>query len=155
MRGSLCTAYPGCFIVVHHTLWVMIGIITDPFWALPVITALVMMAFLFYVLLSLFFSFQTWGRWQTINFALLVAVGVSVMLVQFSFFLIGQQFFDESLISSAIQSALVVISSIWLTYFKGKNNDSDRSNGDGEDLAGGVADFNGSVRDLAHTLPSN
>ena len=121
--GFLCTAYPGCFIAVHHTLWVMIGIITDPFWALPVITALVMMAFLFYVLLSLFFSFQTWGRWQTINFALLVAVGVSVMLVQFSFFLIGQQFFDESLISSAIQSALVVILSIWLKSSDEENND--------------------------------
>ena len=123
VRGSLCTVYPGCFIVVHHTLWVMIGIITEPFWALPVITALVMMAFLFYVLSSLFFSFQTWDRWQTINFALLVAVGIAVMLVQFSFFLIGQQFFDESLISSAIQSALVVILSIWLKSSDEENND--------------------------------
>ena len=153
--GFLCTAYPGCFIAVHHILWVMIGIITEPFWALPILTSIVMLAFLFYVLSSLFFLYASWEKWQAIKLALLVAVGMSIMLVQFSFFLIGQQFFDESLISGAIQSALVVISSIWLTYFKGKNNDSDRSNGDGEDLAGGVADFNGSVRDLAHTLPSN
>lgn len=125
VRGFLCTAYPGCFIAVHHTLWVMIGIITDPYWALPIITALVMMAFLFYVLSSLFFSFQTWNAWQTINFALLVAVGLSVILVQFSFFIIGQQFFDESLISSAIQSALVVILSIWL-----KSSDEEKSNED-------------------------
>lgn len=121
--GFLCTAYPGCFIAVHHTLWVMIGIITEPFWALPVVTTIVMLAFLFYVLSSLFFSLEKWDMWQRINFALLVAVGMSVMLVQFSFLLIGQQFFDESLISSAIQSALVVIISIWL-----KSSDEDINN---------------------------
>lgn len=123
VRGSLCTVYPGCFIAVHHTLWIMIGIITEPFWALPIITSIVMLAFLFYVLSSLFFSFREWHRWEIINFALLVAVAMSVMLVQFSFFLIGQQFFDESLISSATQSTLVVIISIWLkTSKQGKNN---------------------------------
>ena len=110
--GFLCTAYPGCFIAVHHTLWVMIGIITEPFWALPILTTIVMLAFLFYVLSSFFFSYAKWDKWQAINFALLVVVGMSIMLVQFSFFLIGQQFFDESLISGAIQSALVVIISI-------------------------------------------
>lgn len=101
----------------------MIGIITEPFWALPVVTTIVMLAFLFYVLSSLFFSLEKWDKWQRINFALLVAVGMSVMLVQFSFLLIGQQFFDESLISSAIQSALVVIISIWL-----KSSDEDINN---------------------------
>ena len=126
--GFLCTAYPGCFIAVHHALWVMIGIITEPFWALPVVTTIVMLAFLFYVLSALFFSFGQWDRWQTINFALLVAVGMSVMLVQFSFFLIGQQFFDESLISSAIQSALVVIISIWL-----RSSDAKDENKKGEE----------------------
>lgn len=139
--GFLCTAYPGCFIAVHHILWVMIGIITEPFWALPVVTTFVMLAFLFYVLSSLYFSFQTWEMWQTINFVLLVAVAISVMLVQFSFLLIGHQFFDESLISSAIQSALVVIISIWLrsseddentdTHDHLINNDEDGDNVDG------------------------
>ena len=125
VRGFLCTVYPGCFIAVHHTLWVMIGILTEPFWALPIITTIVMLAFLFYVLSSLFFSFENWNGWQVINFALLVAVGMSVMLVQFSFFLIGQQLFDESLISSAIQSALIVIISIWLKTSKEKKNRKD------------------------------
>ncbi|KAL9978759.1 hypothetical protein ACROYT_G016314 [Oculina patagonica] len=137
--GFLCTAYPGCFIAVHHILWVMIGIITEPFWALPVVTTFVMLAFLFYVLSSLYFSFQTWEMWQTINFVLLVAVAISVMLVQFSFLLIGHQFFDESLISSAIQSALVVIISIWLrsseededTDSRLINNDEAEDNVDG------------------------
>lgn len=125
----LCTAYPGVFIAVHHILWVMIGIITEPFWALPVVTTLVMLAFLFYVLSSLYFSFQKWEIWQTINFFLLVAVAISVMLVQFSFLLIGHQFFDESLISSAIQSALVVIISIWL---RSSEDPEDKNNNEGE-----------------------
>ena len=86
-----------------------------------------MLAFLFYVLSSFFFSYAKWDKWQAINFALLVVVGMSIMLVQFSFFLIGQQFFDESLISSAIQSALVVILSIWL-----KSSDENKNNEDKE-----------------------
>lgn len=125
----LCTAFPGCFIALHHTLWVMIGIITEPFWALPIVTTIVMLAFLFYVLSFLFFGIEGWEKKNAINFALVVAAGMSVLLVQFSFFLIGQQFFDESLISSAIQSALVVIISIWLKSVVGdKNNQDSASN---------------------------
>ena len=41
-----------------------------------------------------FFSYETWDKWQAINFALLVVVGMSIMLVQFLFFLIGHQFLD-------------------------------------------------------------
>ena len=135
--GFLCTVYPGCFIAVHHVLWVMIGIITEPFWALPVVTTLMMLAFLFYVLSSLYFSFEKWDMWQTINFVLLVAVAISVMLAQFSFLLIGHQFFDESLISSAIQSALVVIISIWLKSsedVQDKDNDMNNNHQEGEEV---------------------
>ena len=131
----LCTAYPGVLIAVHHILWVMIGIITEPFWALPVVTTLMILAFLFFVLSSLYFSFQKWESWQTINFLLLVAVAISVMLVQFSFLLIVHQFFDESLISSAIQSALVVIISIWL---KSSKDTEDRNNDEGEKVQDAV-----------------
>ena len=123
--GFLCTAFPGCFIALHQTLWVMIGIITEPFWALPIVTTILMLAFLFYVLSFLFFGIEGWEKKNTINFTLVVAAGMSVLLVQFSFFLIGQQFFDESLISSAIQSALVVIISIWLKSVNGDENNQD------------------------------
>ena len=135
--GFLCTAYPGCFIAVHHTLWVMIGIITELFLALPILTSIVTL-----------FSYETWDKWQAINFALLVFVGMSIIIVQFSSFLIGQQFFDESLISGAIQSALVVIISIWLKSFKeGEDNDSCKSDGDKEYWG----DFQGSMRHFEHT----
>ena len=52
----LWTTYPGIFIAVHRALWVMIGIITEPYWALPVATSFIMFAFLFYLLSALFFS---------------------------------------------------------------------------------------------------
>lgn len=120
--GFLCTAYPGCFIAVHHILWVMIGIITEPFWAIPVVTSYIMLAFLLYVLSSLYYSFEEWNPRQTINFILVVAAAISVMLVQFSFLLVGHLVFDEGLISSAIQSALAVIITIWLKY---SNSDQD------------------------------
>lgn len=146
--GFLCTAYPGCFIAVHHTLWVMIGIITDPFWALPILTSILMLSFLFYVTSSLYFSYQAWDKSQAINFALFVVGGISITLVLFSFFLIGRQFFAENLISGAIQAALVVIINFFLkTLKKSKNNDSGERNQDREYWG----DFHGSMRHLEHT----
>ena len=146
--GFLCTAYPGCFIAVHHTLWVMIGIITDPFWALPILTTILMLSFLFYVTSSLFFSYATWNKSHAINFTLFVVGGISIILVLFSFFLIGQQFFAENLISGAIQALLVVIINFFLkTFKKNKNNDSDEKNEDREYWG----DSQGSMRHLDHT----
>ena len=117
----LWTTYPGIFIAVHHALWVMIGIITEPYWALPVATSFIMFAFLFYVLSALYFSPKYPKKWDTsakINFGFMIAAGISVVMVQLSFLLVGNQFFDESLLSSAIQSALVVIISIWFRSIK-------------------------------------
>lgn len=114
----LWTAYPGIFVAVHHALWVMIGIITEPYWALPVATSFIMFAFLFYVLSALYFSTEDWNISAKINFGFMVAAGISVVMIQLSFLLIGNQFFDESLLSSAIQSALVVMISIWFRSIK-------------------------------------
>ena len=48
----------------------------------------------------------------------MIAAGISVVMVQLSFLLVGNQFFNESLLSSAIQSALVVMISIWFCSIK-------------------------------------
>ena len=99
----------------------MIGIITEPYWALPVATSFIMFAFLFYVLSALYFSPKYPKKWDTsakINFGFMIAAGISVVMVQLSFLLVGNQFFDESLLSSAIQSALVVMISIWFRSIK-------------------------------------
>lgn len=115
------TTYPGIFIAVHHALWVMIGIITEPYWALPVATSFIMFAFLFYVLSALFFSQKKkWDTSMKINFGFMIAAGISVVMVQLSFLLVGNQFFNESLLSSVIQSALVVMITIWFRSIKDK-----------------------------------
>lgn len=117
----LWTTYPGIFIAVHHALWVMIGIITEPYWALPVATSFIMFAFLFYVLSALYFSQKDPEKWDTsakIKFGFMIAAGISVVMVQLSFLLVGNQFFNESLLSSAIQRALVVMISIWFRSIK-------------------------------------
>ena len=120
----LWTTYPGIFIAVHHALWVMIGIITEPYWALPVATSFIMFAFLFYLLSALFFSqTQEWDTSMKIKFGFMIAACISVVMVQLSFLLVGNQFFDESLLSSAIQSALVVIISIWFRSIKKVNEE--------------------------------
>ena len=53
----------------------------------------------------------------------MIAACISVVMVQLSFLLVGNQFFNESLLSSAIQSALVVIISIWFRSIKKANEE--------------------------------
>ena len=67
------------------------------------------------------------------------------MLVLFSFFLIGEHFFAENLISGAIQAALVVTINFFVkTLKKSKTNDSGERNQDREYWG----DFQGSMRHL-------
>ena len=114
---------PGCFIVVHYVLWMMIGMITEPFWALPVVTSCAVVIFLFYV--SAFFYLSADRHWDTrdkVNLAVLVFAVLSTISVQFSFFLVGSHFFNEGLVSSIIPSVLVVILSVWCKFFKDYDN---------------------------------
>lgn len=110
---------PGCFIVVHYVLWMMIGMITEPFWAIPVVTSCAAVIILFY--LSAFFYLSTDRQWDSrdkVNLAMLVFAVLSTISVQFSFFLVGSHFFNEGLVSSIIPSVLVVILSVWFKFFK-------------------------------------
>ena len=113
------TVDPGCFIVVHYVLWMMIGVITEPFWAVPIVTSCAAIIFLFY--LSAFFFLSTDRKWDTrdkVNLAVLIFAILSTISVQFSFFVVGSHFFNEGLVSSIIPSVLVVILSIWCKFFK-------------------------------------
>lgn len=113
------TVDPGCFIVIHSILWMMIGMITEPYWAIPVVTSCVVVILLFY--LTAFFYLSIDRKWDTrdkVNFAALVVLVLSVISVQFSFFLVGSHFFNEGLVSTIIPSVLLVILSIWCKFFK-------------------------------------
>lgn len=113
------TVDPGCFIVVHYVLWMMIGMITEPFWAIPVVTSCAIVIFLFYI--SAFFYLSVDRRWDVrdkVHLAVLVFAVLSTLSVQFSFFLVGSHFFNEGLVSGIIPSVLVMILSIWCKFFK-------------------------------------
>lgn len=120
---SAYTTDPGCFIVIHSILWMMVGMISEPFWAIPVVTSYAVVIFLFY--LSAFFYFSADRHWDArdkVNLGVLVVLVLSVISIQFSFFIVGSHFFNEGLISSIIPSVLLVILSIWCKFFKNYDN---------------------------------
>lgn len=138
LRGVLCpnihidelketrfryTVDPGCFIVVHYLLWMIIGAITEPFWAIPIVTSCATLTFLFYFLA--FFCFSSYRNWKSgrdiENLIILVLTIFSIICVQFSYFVAGSHFFNEGLVSSIIQSVLIVILSFWFKFFKDSN----------------------------------
>lgn len=122
---SAYTVDPGCFIVIHSILWMMVGMISEPFWAIPIVTSYAVVIFLFY--LSAFFYLSSDRQWDTrdkVNLGVLVVLVLSVISVQFSFFIVGSHFFNDGLISSIIPSVLLVILSVWCKFFK--NYDSNK-----------------------------
>ena len=117
------TVDPGCFIVVHYLLWMITGAITEPFWAIPIVTSCATITFLFYFLASFCFSpDRTWGWTDKQNLTILVLAVLSIICVQFSYFVAGSHFFNEGLVSSIIPSVLFVILGAWFKFFKDCNS---------------------------------
>jgi len=121
--------YPGLFIGIHHFLWTMIGITTEPFWAIPVATSVVAVALLVYLLAFYCVSSErTWDALDIFHLVVLVCAVLSIVAVLFSFFLAGNQFFDNNLMSSTIPGILIVILSVWWKFYKDKESSSPTSN---------------------------
>ena len=128
-RPFVCTVYPGLFIGIHHFLWTMIGITTEPFWAIPVATSVVAVALLVYLLAFYCVSSErTWDALDIFHLVVLVCAVLSIVAVLFSFFLAGNQFFDNNLMSSTIPGILIVILSVWWKFYKDKESSSSTSN---------------------------
>ncbi len=131
-RPFLCMVFPCMFIAIHNVLWVMLGITTEPFWAIPVVTSHVAVALLVYLLILYCFnvsseneSNNTEGKWGNVDkFNLLILIGavLSIVSVLFSFFLTGSHFFDNSLMSSTIPGILIVILSIGWKFLRKKGD---------------------------------
>ena len=47
---SCFIVYPALFMTFHHLLWILLGMITEPFWAFPVLVALISVSAVFYLL---------------------------------------------------------------------------------------------------------
>ena len=125
------TVDPGCFIVVHYLLWMIIGAITEPVWAIPLVTSCAAVIVLLY--LSALFCFSTDRRWDSrdiVNFTMLVLAVFSTICVQYSFSVVGSHFFHEGLVSSIIPSLLTIILSVWLRFFKDFDQASSKADDD-------------------------
>ena len=94
------SVYPGSFVMIHSVLWMTVGMITEPYWAIPVVSSLAAAVCLFYFLLGFCHSpDRNWDIRDKINSALLFLFFMSVISVQLLFFFIGGPFFNEEIIS--------------------------------------------------------
>ena len=138
-RQLLTITYLGWYIVFHHVLWIIMGIITEPFWAIPVLIFCLLVAFAlnFGVLQCLLLNQKVnrqsprkkWDK-RTKGRCFLTILGVlSLFPFLFTVLLVGNQFFSETLIAAAIPSVIIVILSLWFKgLIKTKQTSSAESN---------------------------
>ena len=135
---SLLVLYPAVFMACHHLLWILLGVITEPFWGLSVFVAVLSVSATFFFLTCEFYKdFPADERTCTCNRCLgcnkccgwnycipfflsliLVIMGfLAFLLLIFTLLVVAQSFLSESLISTLFQNSAVFISTVWL----GKN----------------------------------
>lgn len=97
----------------------LVGMITEPYWAIPVVTLHAAAVCFFYLLLGFYHSLdRDWNIRDKINLTLLFILLMSIISVQVLFFLVVSHFFNEGLIFSAIPSVLIIILGFWCKNFK-------------------------------------
>ena len=137
-----CIVHPALFSSLHHLLWIVLGIITEPFWAVPVLMAICTVLFIFYYLVYQYHkgmsSKDSSGHLRHSAQALGLSI-ISFLLVGlfiFTLLVVGQAFLSESLIANIVQSVLVIVTTLWFKYAKSENTSSKGKSKDGENLGG-------------------
>ena len=113
-----CIVHPALFTSLHHLLWIVLGIITEPFWAVPVLMAICTVLFVFYYLVYQyhkgFISIESpvhSAQALAFSFFSFLLVGLFI----FTLLVVGQAFLSESLIANVVQSALVIVTTLWFS----------------------------------------
>lgn len=109
-------AFSTLFMSFHHLIWIVFGVLTEPFWAVPVLV--VACSFCFSVFVQAYYNFKAFERCDVQAFFLSVAVIISLLLFFFVTGVVSQSFLSSSPVSGLIQSALVVIATLWMSYVK-------------------------------------
>ena len=124
---SFLLLYPAVFMAFHHLLWILLGIITEPFWGISVLVAVLSVSAAFFFLTCEFCeSFpsneRTCANFKTLPFvtSLFHALGgfLAFLLLIFVLLAVAQSFLSESLVSTLVQNGLVFFSTLWLAYLK-------------------------------------
>ena len=121
--------YPAVFMACHHLLWILLGIITEPFWGISVLAAVLSVSavfcFLFHDFYTHFCCFKCNRRYLM---ALFLDLGgfVAFLVLVVVLFVVGQSFISESLITTLVQNVLVVSATLPFRYLKLKREDDKR-----------------------------
>ena len=124
---SFLLLYPAVFMAFHHLLWILLGIITEPFWGISVLVAVLSVSAAFFLLTYEFCeSFpsnkRTCANFKTLRFftTLFYALGgfLAFLLLIFVLLAVAQSFLSESLVSTSVQNGLVFSSTLWFGYLK-------------------------------------
>ena len=121
---SFLVLYPAVFMLCHHLLWILLGIITEPYWGTSVLVAVLSVsAALFFLSCEFYKDFPTNERddecdrdyYTSFTIALILVLGgfLAFLLLIFLLLVVAQSFLSESLISSLVQNGLVLFSTLW------------------------------------------
>ena len=105
------------FMSIHHLFWILLGVITEPSWAVPVL--LVVCSVLYAIYAMAFYNMKAFrGRCHKPT-AFVSAVLVILLILQFLVFgVAGEVFLSTDPVAAIASSILVFVVSIWLKYFK-------------------------------------
>ena len=116
---------PSIFIIIHHLLWVFFGMITEPFWALPLLLAISSASFTLYQFACLHRKVHSdvtrckeiLTKYETWFFSLSF---LTLCLVLFNITLVGQAFFSDNVVAVIVQSLLTFVITLWLKELSAK-----------------------------------
>ena len=124
------SVYLGSFVMIHSILWMLVGMITEPYWAIPVVTSLAAAVCFFYPLFCFFHSKgRPWDFRDKFNTVFLIFLFISVLSTQLLLFFIGSPFFNVEIISSVISGVLIVIVGLWYKHFKHSSEEPGKESG--------------------------
>ena len=125
LKRMLVHVYPSSFVMIHSILWMIVGMITEPYWAISVVTSEAVAVRLLYLLLGFFYSpARNWDIRDKINFTLLLILSMSVISVQLFYFSVSSH--NEGLTFIVIPFFLIVIFP-YCHSFMSKRFDSSKS----------------------------
>ena len=122
----------------HHLLWILLGVITEPFWGISVLVAVIsvsaILVFFFYDFYEYYLSHEAtctcdrcsdrkrcgYVYWFPFAMSLILVLGscAAFVLLIIVLLVVAQSFLSESLVSTLVQNGLVFFSTLWLGYLK-------------------------------------
>ena len=150
---SCFVLYPAIFMACHHLLWILLGVVTEPFWGITILGTVFSISFCIYFLvyhLHLAFCDRENDCFKYTLITILILGGfIAVILFLLVLLTVAQVFLSESLISAVIQNVLVFVATIWFKSLrddtKEKGDDKKKEGSDGSEVIQGSRDERGGV----------